>query len=170
MLRGINVGGHNKLPMAGLRVLCEAVWPQCLPRTYIASGNLIFERPTGDVPLAADLGAAIKRVFGLDVPVLLIEEDAFRKVVAACPFDPEAGKFVHGYFCFEVPVVDTAKRDGLIRECEELVQDQIMLWLHTPLGFSKSKLAERIGQVTGHVSATARNLNSLRKLVEMLDA
>ena len=53
---------------------------------------------------------------------------------------------------------------------EGLVQDGLVVWLHTPQGISKSKLADNLGHVIGHVPTTARNLNTLRKLVEMLDA
>lgn len=169
-LRGINVGGHNKLPMAGLRDICTALWPESRPRTLIASGNVIFEAPDGATTLATDLGAAIKEVYGLDVPVLVIEEQVFRAVVAGCPFGADEGKGVHGFFCFTEPKVDAAKREALIVAGEGLSQDGTTIWLHTPQGISKSKLGEKLGQVIGNVPTTARNLNTLRKLVEMLDA
>ncbi len=169
LLRGINVGGRNKLPMAGLRDICQALWPESQPRTYIASGNLIIEAAGDASVIATDLGAAIKEVHGLDVPVLAIAARPFRAAVARCPFAPPEGKGVHGVFCFVAPVVDTAKRDALMVAGEGLVQDSTTLWLHTPQGISKSKLGEKLGQVIGHVPTTARNLNTLHKLVEMLD-
>tara|TARA_R110002051_G_scaffold40694_1_gene84603 strand:+ start:19037 stop:19567 length:531 start_codon:yes stop_codon:yes gene_type:complete len=170
LLRGINVGGHNKLPMAGLRDICLALWPQSNPRTLIASGNVIFEADEGATTLAVDLGAAIKEVYGLDVPILVIEEHVFRASVAGCPFHAEEGKGVHGFFCFTQPSVDAAKRNALMVDGEGLAQDGTTIWLHTPQGISGSKLGEKLGQVIGHVPTTARNLNTLRKLVEMLDA
>ena len=57
LLRGINVGGRNKLPMAGLRDICQALWPESQPRTYIASGNLIIEAAGDASVIATDLGA-----------------------------------------------------------------------------------------------------------------
>ncbi len=53
---------------------------------------------------------------------------------------------------------------------EGVVQDGTVIWLHTPQGISNSRLGEKLGQVIGHVPTTARNLNTLRRLVEMLDA
>ncbi len=73
-------------------------------------------------------------------------------------------------FCFSKPVVDAARRDALMVAGEGVVQDGTVIWLHTPQGISNSRLAEKLGQVIGHVPTTARNLNTLRKLVEMLDA
>lgn len=170
LLRGISVGGNNRLPMQGLRDICVALWPDSNPQTYIASGNLIFDAPDGASTLATDLGAAIKEVHGLDVPVLVIAEEVFRTSVAGCPFANEEGKGVHGFYCFTGPTVDMAKRDALMVAGEGLVHDGTTIWLHTPQGVSKSKLAEKLGQVIGHVPTTARNFNTLRKLVEMLDA
>lgn len=170
LLRGINVGGRNPLPMAGLCDICRALWPDSNPRTWIASGNLIFEAPVGAATLATDLGAAIKEIYGIDVPVLVLAEQVFRAAVAQCPYPDETGKGVHAFFCFTVPVVDTAKRDALMVAGEGLFHDGRIIWLHTPQGISTSKLATKLGPVTGHVPTTARNLNTLRKLVEMLDA
>lgn len=59
LLRGINVGGKNKLPMADLRAICEALWPDCNPRTMIASGNLIVTVEGTAAELANALGKAI---------------------------------------------------------------------------------------------------------------
>ena len=170
LLRGVNVGGHNKLPMAGLRDICIALWPQSNPRTLIASGNVIFEAADGATTLAVDLGAAIKEVYGLEVPVLVTAEPVFRATVAGCPFGAEDGKGVHGVFCFTKPVIDAVRRDALMVAGEGVVQDGTVIWLHTPQGISNSRLGEKLGQVIGHVPTTARNLNTLRRLVEMLDA
>lgn len=169
LLRGINVGGNNRLPMQGLRDICTALWPESAPKTYIASGNLIINAPDGATTLATDLGAAIKEVYGIDVPVLVLAERVFRKSVAGCPFGGAEGKGVHGFFCFTPAQIDPQKRDALMVAGEEILQDGSLIWLHTPQGISKSKLAEKLGQVIGHVPTTARNLNTLRKLVELLD-
>ena len=169
LLRGINVGGKNLLPMEGLRMVCLALWPESNPRSIIASGNLILEASAGATTIATDLGAAIKEIYGLDVPVFVMAEAAFRKSVAGCPFAGEAGKGVHAFYCFTAPRIDTVKRDALMVAGEGLVLDGAVIWLHTPQGISQSKLGEKLGQVIGHVPTTARNLNTLHKLVEMLD-
>ena len=171
LLRGINVGGKNRLPMADLRDMCETLWPQSAPRTLIASGNVVLTAKGTAAGLATQLGAAIADRFALKVAVLFVAEASFRATVAGCPFVHEVeGKGVHGFFCFTPPEIDTETRDQWMIAGEGLVQDGLVVWLHTPQGISKSKLADKLGHVIGHVPTTARNLNTLRKLVEMLDA
>jgi uncharacterized protein (DUF1697 family) len=170
LLRGINVGGKNRLPMADLREMCETLWPQSAPRTLIASGNVVLTAKGTAAGLATQLGETVAASFGLKVAVLFVAETSFRATVAGCPFVHEAeGKGVHGFFCFTPPTIVAEKRDQWMIAGEGLVQDGLVVWLHTPQGISKSKLADNLGHVIGHVPTTARNLNTLRKLVEMLD-
>jgi len=58
LLRGVNVGGNNKLPMADLKALCTGIWPDAAPQTYIASGNLILDADgsAADVALTSVAG------------------------------------------------------------------------------------------------------------------
>ncbi len=170
ILRGINVGGHNRLPMADLRDLSMGLWPACDPQTYIASGNLIFETDGRAPELASELGTAIKTQSGLDVLVLVMKADKFRAVVSQCPFDPAEGKGVHGFLCFVPPNPDWDKINSLKADPEGIEIIGNTVWLHTPDGISKSKLAERLTSCLGNVPMSARNLNTLRRLTEMLDA
>ena len=169
LLRGINVGGKNRLPMEGLRAIAEALWPDCNPQTYIASGNMIFEADDKPARMASDLGAAINEVYGLDVPVLVFADKVFRKSVVGCPFEGGESKGIHAVFCFMPPVIDLAKLAEFMIDGEGLVQDNRTIWLNTPQGISNLKLAAKLGQVIGYVPTTARNLNTLRKLVAKLD-
>lgn len=168
LLRGINVGGNKKLPMADLRALADRLWPDIPSQTYIASGNLIFHADGSAKALADQLAQEIEAVFGFEVPVLVIQADDFAKMVVDCPFDVAEPKHVHGYFTFAPPQIDQELLDTLKTDSDHLIVTNNILWLHTAQGFSKSKLAERMIRVAG-VSLTARNLNSCRRLVEMLD-
>ncbi len=168
LLRGINVGGHKKVPMAHLRAIADQLWPDCPSRTYIASGNLIFHADGTGIELGNRLAAEIQANFGLVVPVLVLKTSEFAAQVCGCPFDMHEPKHVHGYFCFDKPRIDADLLSGLATSSDTLsVTDQV-IWLHTANGFSKSKLAEKMTRVAG-VELTARNLNTCRKLVEMLD-
>lgn len=70
LLRGINVGGHTKIPMAELRELCgELGWEGM--RTYIQSGNIVFDAAGPGGALEARLAEAIAGGFGLDIPVIV---------------------------------------------------------------------------------------------------
>ena len=169
LLRGVNVGGHNRLPMAALRDLTDALWPDAGASTYIASGNLIFTANGQAADISQSLSDAIAKNFNLTVPILTLPSQTFLNAVATCPYTCDTGKTVHGYFYFKQPTIDTGRLADLRVHGEGLTLCQDVLWLHTPPGFGKSKLAERLGSVTGNVSMTARNLNSCRKLAALLD-
>ena len=86
LLRGINVGGHRKVPMADLASLI-AVAGALRPRTYIQSGNVVFWHPEADREvLARDLETRIAAAFGFAVPVVLRTLSELHTAVAASPF------------------------------------------------------------------------------------
>ncbi|ANT59437.1 hypothetical protein AYJ57_03095 [Salipiger sp. CCB-MM3] len=172
LLRGINVGGANALPMAKLRALCEGLgWQEV--QSHLASGNLLFDAE--DAPEA--LAAALQRVLsglGLDVPVLVLPPERLRAALERCPFAPDEPKRVHVGFLFAPASLTPASLDRALFERfaapgDEIAEGEGMIWLHTPGGFGRSKLAPRLEAIAG-APLTARNLSSLAKLVEMLDA
>ncbi len=166
LLRGVNVGGGNKVPMAALRELATGLgWRDV--RSYIASGNLVFSAPDGR--LAEDLGDAMRQQMGVDVPNLVLSGEALRLALASCPYPPDAGKAVHGFFCAAPPVIDATRRDALAVASERLEVRDHVVWMYAPDGFGRSKLAAKIDKVITGTEFTARNLNTIRKLVEMLD-
>lgn len=161
LLRGINVGGGNKLPMAELREIALGLgWDS--PRTYIASGNLVF-KADGQPD---DLAQVMQKALPLDVPVLVLTAQDLMERLDSCPFEPEKGNLLHAVFCTETP----EPNQDLINQfqtTEELCVIGETFWLHTPDGFSKSKLSERLDKLLAPVTYTARNLNTVRKLVDM---
>lgn len=166
LLRGVNVGGNNKVPMAQLRALAEGLgWENV--QSYIASGNLVFETEGSAVELASELSAAMQQELGIDVPILVLPGAAIHAALADCPYQPEKPNLVHGFFLWAEPVLDEALLEALRRPSEAFEVRGAMAWLHTPEGFSTSKLADRIDRVLG-VKITARNLNTIGKLASML--
>lgn len=165
LLRGVNVGGANKVAMAELRALAEGLgWRNV--RSYIASGNLVFEAGAGDH--AAALGAAMRAEMGVDVPVLVLSAEEVIAALQACPFEG-AGNLVHVAFCWEGPEVNASLCETLIGADERLEITGRVAYLHAPSGVARSKLMARLQDVLG-VSVTARNLNTLRKLADMVQA
>lgn len=165
LLRGINVGGAKKIPMAELRMLCAGLgWRDV--QSYIASGNLVF-RASGD-GLAAALEAAIAARFGFDVPVIVLEADQMRAARDDCPFAPEDDRHVHAAFLFADAAPDRALFDKWKAEGDGFEARGRIAWLHCPGGFGRSKLAERFEKLAG-APLTARNLATVRKLNDMLD-
>lgn len=164
-LRGINVGGHRKVPMADLRAVC----PGTQVESYIASGNLIFAA-TGTAEEHSDvLMDRIKATFGFEVPVLVLAEKDIRAVLTDCPFPRDAGKLVHAFLCYDTPEVDQTGVAALKTATEEVAVIGKTVWLHAPDGMGRSKLAAKLERLIG-VGATARNLNTIIKMVDLLDA
>ena len=168
LLRGINLGGHNVVPMAALRGLCAGLgWTGV--QSYIASGNLVF-RADGEADELADvLRRAVAAQLGCDVPIMVLPGAAVRLALANCPFDPTAGKHVHGFFLWADPVLDLGAQERFRAASEVLTVQGRLAWLYAPDGIGRSKLVEKLDKVITGTQMTGRNLNTLRKLVEMLD-
>lgn len=166
LLRGVNVGGGNKVPMADLRALCEGLGWQDV-QSYIASGNLVFRTNGAAEGLADTLRGVMSQKMGVDVPVLVLSAEAVAQALADCPFQPEKGNLCHVFFLWADPVMDWEAYETYRIESEELAVQGKVAWLHTPEGFGRSKLAEKLGKVITDTDMTGRNLNTLHKLVEM---
>lgn len=170
LLRGINVGGHNKLPMKQLRAELTVLGMQNV-QTYIQSGNVIFEADSADpAALAAKISAAIEQHHGFAPRVLVLDEARWQTAVSQNPF-PEATddpKTLHLYFLErEAAQPDLEKLDALKKETERYALIETVFYLHAPEGVGRSKLAERAERQLG-VPATARNWRTVSKLTEML--
>ncbi|MEU6419958.1 DUF1697 domain-containing protein [Streptomyces spiralis] len=172
LLRGINVGGNRKLPMAELRTLIQELGHGEV-RTYLQSGQAVFSSGHGDEEsLAAELVTAIEKRFGLTVDVIVRDHAYLRAVADACPF-PAAelqAKQLHVTY-FSAPV-DAARYAGLDRAAylpEEFRLGDRALYLYAPDGLGRSKLAEHLSRrsLTKDLIATTRNWNTVVRLVEM---
>src|SRR5690242_7628158 len=90
LLRGINVSGHNKVPMAELRSLCADLgWRDV--QSYIQSGNLVFQANAKPARLEAELEQAIERQFGLSIAVIVRAAASWPAYVEGNPY-PEASE------------------------------------------------------------------------------
>ncbi|MFJ5711339.1 DUF1697 domain-containing protein [Streptomyces sp. NPDC093105] len=173
LLRGINVSGHRKLPMAELRALLEELGHTGV-RTYLQSGNAVFTTDadtTGD-SLAAAIEEAIERRFGFRCDCLVRDGAYLAAVADACPFPAGEleGKQLHAVY-YSAPVTPDrfASVDAESFAPESFALGDRVLYLHTPDGLGRSKLAETLlrPSLNKGVVATARNWNTVRKLVEM---
>jgi uncharacterized protein (DUF1697 family) len=172
LLRGINVGGKNLLPMRELVAILESLGLEGV-KTYIQSGNVVFRAP-GDVSptLAAEIAAAIEERRGFRLHVQILGADRLERAVAANPF-PEAEAepgYLHLFFLAAPPAAPDL--DGLAEvraptERFHLADD--LFYLHAPDGVGRSKLATKAEKLLG-VEATARNWRTVQKLLEMANA
>lgn len=168
LLKGINVGGHNKLPMADLRQIAGTLgWGQV--STYIASGNLVFSTNGTAGQLAHDLQSALQASMGLDVQVIVLAADEFLSGLANCPFTPDDPRRVHALYLLGQADLNKELIDRFATQSEAVIQIGGVVWLHTPDGYGKSVLAGKMGKVLG-VNSTARNLRTAHKIAELLQA
>ncbi|MFF1700956.1 DUF1697 domain-containing protein [Streptomyces sp. NPDC058252] len=172
LLRGINVGGAKKVPMAELRTLMEGLGYGDV-RTYLQSGNAVFSADHGDEDsLAAELAGAIEKHFGFTVGVLVRDHAYLTAVREACPF-PAAeleGKQLHTtYFSGPVDAERFASVDPAAFLPEEFRLGDRVLYLYAPDGLGRSKLAEALSRprLLKGVTATSRNWNTVVKLEEL---
>lgn len=171
LFRGINVGGHRKIPMSDLRVLVASLGFSGV-ETYLQSGNALFttERPD-TAALAAEMEEAIATRLGLDVKVLVRSRRDLAEVVAGNPFpevtaDPSK---LHVAFLSAAPDAGRAARldpDSFAPERFRLDRKAVYLWY--PNGAGRAKLTNDVLERRLGVTATSRNWNTVVKLLELL--
>ena len=170
LLRGINVGGKHKVPMAELRELFEAEGCRDV-RSYIQSGNLIFgATKAAAAKLPAKLAAAIEERFGFGVPVVLRTKAQWQRVAKAHPFGNKRveDRLLHVAFLSDKPkAADVRKLDHDRSPPDEFVVDGSTIYSYLERGARSKLTVDYFERVLG-VKATARNWRTVRKLDEML--
>lgn len=169
LLRGVNVGG-NALPMARLRELCVDLALRNA-RTYVQSGNLVFEAAGTAEQWARTLEQALAGESRLPVTVLVRTDAEMAAVVARNPFLGEAGvdpARLHVTFLKKTP----AKTALAALKTIEAGPDRWKLtgreiYLHCPDGYGRSKLANNALEKVLGVAATTRNWRTVATLAEM---
>ncbi|WP_329231757.1 DUF1697 domain-containing protein [Streptomyces canus] len=175
LLRGINVGGSRKVPMADLRTLMEDLGHGGV-RSYLQSGQAVFTADHGDEEtLAAELAGAIEKRFGFAVDVIVRDHAYLKAIAEACPFpaaELEAKQLHVTYFSAPVDADRFAEIDQAACLPEEFRLGDRALYLYAPNGLGRSKLAEYLSKprLNKGVIATSRNWNTVVKLVEMTGA
>lgn len=176
LLRGINVGGHKKVPMADLKNVATKCGLADVQH-YVQSGNLVFSGKGTPDAIASKLEKACERTFGFPVDIMVLDEASFRAEVAACPFadgtspkgtlDP---KFLQLAFLKGVP--DTQHIGALFAAYEgpEMVALKgRTIHIYFSEGSGRSRLTPLLTDKKLGVPATARNWNTVQKLLAMLD-
>jgi uncharacterized protein (DUF1697 family) len=174
LLRGINLGGRNRLAMKELGAMLEELGARKV-RTYIQSGNAVFLWNGKDVSrLAQSLRAEIKKRRGFDAHVLLLELAALQKVIEQNPFCEAAADStaLHAGFLAAVPESpDLRALENLKSDSERFQLVGNVFYLYAPDGVGRSKLAARAEKLLG-VPMTDRNwrtVSALWKIAEELN-
>lgn len=172
LLRGVNVGGNNILPMIELRDLladigCENV------RTYIQSGNCVFQSNIRKANIIEkQVGEAIENKFGFRPHIFALTADALDAVIEGNPYpqgyhDP---KSVHVSFLSKAAKnADRAALEKLRKPNEAFTLTPIAFYLYAPEGIGRSKLAAKVERYIP-VQMTSRNLRSVLKIADLAES
>jgi uncharacterized protein (DUF1697 family) len=163
LLRGVNVGGTGKLPMAKLKAMCEAAGFKHV-RTYIASGNVLFESGATEARVKSLLEAPLKAYAGKPVGVVVRTARELEAVLTANPFPKAAPNRTVAIFLDKAPPADALKQaTGRVKEEMRLGSREI--FVHYGDGMANSKL-----KIPAAKAGTARNINTIGALVKLAGA
>ena len=173
LLRGVNVGGRNRLAMADLRTIVESLG-HVQVRTYIQSGNVIFSTAadgavSDEATLALAIRTRIAERLDLSVEVMVRSQSDLEAALAGVPFPDVDPRRLLIAFLSETPTRDAAHALESIEAAPEtaVVVDRVV-YLHLPNGVGRSILAAQLERRL-KVRATARNLATVRTLLSLCD-
>ncbi|TVZ57048.1 uncharacterized protein (DUF1697 family) [Lutibacter sp. Hel_I_33_5] len=166
LLRGINVSGKNKLPMADLRQLLNDLEFQNV-QTYIQSGNIILDSDKSKSEVCQKIKDGIASKFGYDVPVISRTISEWKKVIKNYPFPTENEKIVAFTFLDKKTVAQEIEIKNQGEDQFKVVDD--LVYLYCPNGFGKSKITNNLFERKLKVTATTRNLRTTLKLIELAE-
>ena len=174
LMRGINVGGKNKIPMAELKLRLEELGLEGVT-PYIQSGNVVARSDLDAASLSARIEDMLPRKFKLDSPivrVVAIDHGTFKKIVAQAPeefgMDPSGYRYNVIFFMDSSPAAAMQQIEA--REGVDAVWqgDDAVYFRNSVVNASKSRLS-RITQQPIYRSITIRNWNTTTKLLELLE-
>jgi uncharacterized protein (DUF1697 family) len=173
LIRGINVGGKKKLPMADLRASMASLGYTDVA-TYIQSGNVVFTSPSDDSTAAARaIEQKIEQDTNLDVSVIVLSRDQLAAVVHHNPFPDSAVRPTELHVSFLSASPDKQLLAGIDPhqfEPDEYRLGEQVMYMRCPDGLGRSKLAAYPWERRLGVRATSRNWNTITKLLSLLDA
>lgn len=170
LLRGVNVGGHNRVAMTSLRALYDGLGCTDV-ETYVQSGNVVFASPLDPDRIRLDVEAAIRREFGLEIRVLGRSHEELERIVATDVFSGADPAWRHVVFLSEALPPETAEA---LREAasgnEEVIVAGREIHLHLPDGMGRTKLSQALIERRLKVVATARNWRTVTRLRDLTGA
>lgn len=173
MLRAVNVGGKNKIKMEGLRALFESLKLRGA-QTLVQSGNVVFRTEEENMEvLGKRILKGIQKEYGFEPEIILRTASELRNVIAKSPFAKRRGlepNKLHVHFLVSDPGEEGRKRVAQIQcEPEEMRAEGRELYLYFPNGMGQSKFPwAKVDKALG-TRGTARNWNSVTKMMAMAD-
>lgn len=178
LLRGINVGGKNKIKMTDLKLMFEDIGCTQV-ETYIQSGNVIFESDLSTVDVKAAIEQEIEKKFGFTIDVIIRTGEELVQILKNCPFTQQEiktaeelnqeGESMYAALLSEVPAAENLKKlEAYTGEADRyfiLNKDLYLLFRHS---IRNSKLAVNLQKLK--VANTVRNWKTIQKLCDMVNA
>jgi uncharacterized protein (DUF1697 family) len=173
LLRGVNVGGHNKIQMESLRALYESLKLRD-PQTYVQSGNVVFRTQERDLTmLARRIENKIEQSFGFRPAVILRTPSELRDVIARNPFAARRGidpsRLLVTFLAGDPGAEAREQLRKINAEPEELHIAGRELYIYFPNGMARPKLSWVAIEKKLKTSGTGRNWNSVTKLLEIAE-
>jgi uncharacterized protein (DUF1697 family) len=159
LLRAVNLFGRS-LKMTELKRIAEELGFES-PRTFIASGNLLFTSAKGEAEVKAALEAAVESHMGKSIGVMVRTAREMAAVAAANPFADQPGNRVVAIF------LDHAPPKGAVEQAKNIADERMALgdreiYVHYPSGQGQSRL-----RIPAAALGTARNMNTVARLAEL---
>ena len=170
LLRGINVGGNNKIPKKSLEELCAAIgWSGV--RTHLQTGNILFSAFGDTDTLEKKLERAIHEEFGFPITVVVRDAVRFKSYLAQVPFAAQVAADPSHVLLYvtKLPLRPDAAKvlTSLARAEETVVAVGGVLWIYFPNGIGSSKLTPALIDRAVGSTATGRNWNTVSKIQEL---
>ena len=167
LLKGINVGGHKKVPMAELRdVLSKSGFQNV--QTYIQSGNVILKSKDEANKIEEKVSNLISAHFGFEVSVIVKTNAELQLIFESCPF--ENGKKIKSYFIMlnkrpDAKMIDEVNK--ISYDTEEIIIKNNCLYFYCSKGYGQSKFNMNTYERKLNVIGTSRNYNTMVKLLSL---
>jgi len=172
LLRGINVSGQKKMKMADLKIFLEDIGFKNV-RTYIQSGNIIFEYiKTSQTDLANRIKNEIQKQYSFEVPTLVLTSDYIKNILDNNPWGKNKETCQMYFTLLEEQTlsknITKIKRENYLPD--EFSIDGKVIYLYIPNGYGRTRLNNNFFEKKLQVQATTRNWNTLNKILEIANS
>ena len=168
LLRGINVSGQKKVPMADLRTMMTDL-ELVNVKTYIQSGNVVFQSSEENQSvLESKISETILKVFQFEVPVLVKSESQFQNIFDSNPFSEEQKSRSYFTLLSHIPKQDLVESVSIESyKNERFVITDSCVYFYSEHGYGKAKCNTNFFERKLKVSATTRNFKTMQKLLSL---
>ena len=173
LLRGINISGKNKIPMAELKKEFERLG-FIEVKTHMNTGNVVFSSGEEDIEnITEQIGTTIKKQFGFDIPVFVISKEKLEDILHNAPeWWGNDNKEIYDNLIFIMPPVtfsDVYNEIGEPKEEFEKIMDykETIFWSFSRKDYQKTNWWSKTASANISTKLTIRTANTVRKIVSM---